>query len=318
MERDRDNVRLAARGRIPDLIAHFGGRIEPPGRADRGRATCPVHGGDGYNLAYTGEIATCFSGCSRTFDAFDLVAACEGWNITADFPRVIERTAAILGSAVPRRPTPKTRAYPDRDVASLWKLLQATDPPSEKYLGSRGLLLHDPDLLRYSAGSTRDPWIDKKALEGWRIAVSLRDRAGVVRDIGLRYVGTPADLSKKVLVLPGVPTKGLAFCRPLPPEPPPEIVITEGLTDTLAAVSLFSGALVLGAQGAGMATSVVWAFEDLFRGRRAIVALDNDATGEANAHRVTEALWSVGAASVARGRPDVGKDLSDELTEGRR
>jgi hypothetical protein len=316
MERNRDDVRLAARGRIPDLVLHYRGRIEPPARSDRGRVSCPVHGGDGFNAAYSTDILTCFSGCSRTFDAFALVAACEGLSITSDFPQIVERTAAILGATPPTVSRPigkRERVYPDRDVAALWDRLARTDRASESYLESRGLLLHDPDLLRYSVGGAGDSWVDKKALAGWRIGAPLRDREGIVRDIGFRSAGTPPDISKKVLVLPGVPTKGLAYCRPLPPEPPAEVVITEGLTDTLGAVIMWPDSLVLGAPGAGMALSIVWAFEDLIRGRRVIVALDNDSVGEANAKAVIAAAWQVGAASVARGRPDVGKDLSDEL-----
>jgi hypothetical protein len=192
------------------------------------------------------------------------------------------------------------------------------DARSEAYLDSRGLLLHDPDLLRYSTGDTRDRWIDGRAARGWRVAMPLRNGTGAIVDIGFRYLGVPSSNPReKALLLPGVKAKGLAFARPLPAEPPDTLVVVEGMTDTLGATLLWPDAYVLGAPGGGMTAQMIDGYADLIRGRHVVIATDMDEAGNAYAELGIDAAWACGAASVARGTPEIGKDVADEIAARR-
>lgn len=308
-------LRAAARGRLPHLIEAYGGRVQAPAHADHGRATCPVHRGDGFNLQYSAEIATCWTGCGgRTFDAIALVAACEGLPTSGpDFPRVLDRLESALGALPPAPPLPPPSAMgPPTDPAPIWTAARLTDAAAEAYLESRGLSYRDPELLRFAVEHPRFTWWTRKRIAaGYRVALAMRDAAGSLRDLTLRFVGSPPEGGQKTLALPGVRTAGLAFSRPRPDSP--EVVLVEGATDTLAACELWPDADVLGVPGAGNARKTVESFAARIRGQRCVVALDSDTAGNAAADAAVSAAWSAGAAEVVRRVPEIGKDIAEEL-----
>ncbi len=316
METSRDRVadlRTLARGRIPQIIERYGGRVESPGRPDRGRASCIVHGGDGFNAQYQEEIVTCWSDCGgKSFDVFALVAAAEGWSVRADFPRVLDRLQEIL-QGLPAREAFARETFPPPDPVPLWAGAACTDPEAESYLLARGLTYRDSELLRFArpiGGNER--WFNRRVLEGYRIALAMRDPFGALKDISLRFVGTPPDPAAKALVLPGIRTAGLAFHRPRPDSE--EIILTEGVTDTLAAAQLWPESDILGVPGAATADKAVVAFAAAIRGRRVVVALDNDDAGNKAAGKAILAAWRNGAAEVVRRLPGEGhKDIAGEL-----
>jgi hypothetical protein len=257
--------------------------------------------------------------CGSSFDALAIVAAGEDWDLRRDFEHVLARLAELVGqpaAMVPLpRPTRPVREFPPReDVTVLWGRMAEHDSRSEAYLDSRGLLLHDPDLLRFSIGETKDQWIDGRAARGWRVAMPLRNGTGAIVDIGLRYLGVPSSNPReKALLLPGVRTKGLAFARPLPAALPSTLVVVEGMTDTLGATLLWPDAYVLGAPGGGMTAQMIDGYADLIRGRHVVIATDMDEAGNAYAELGIDAAWSCGVASVARGTPEIGNDIADEV-----
>lgn len=341
MSADLELLRDVARARMGDVLLALGAKVV--GSPERGRASCPVHGGDGLNSSFGNGLVTCHSGCGvTTRDALALVAAVAGRDLhrPEDLRETAAELAAILGVRLegsetvrppaPRPVTPRPAPAPTVDAAALWSALPRRDGPGEAYLHRRGLLVYPlPGFVRFNRGSA-DPWLAARERDGFVVAFGAHRADGTLGTISLRYIGAgdPPAPWKKAITLKGASTAGAAICRPdvalLAGNDSEfardEIVLVEGGPDAIAATILFQEAAAdealpstwaLGAIGCGAAPATLKAFAPIVRGRTVHVALDVDPAGEEWAQKAIAAAWEAGASRVTRLRPPVGKDLAD-------
>lgn len=338
-------LRDASRDRMGDVLLRQGAKVV--GSPARGRATCPVHGGDGLNTSFANGFATCHSGCGGvTRDALRLVADVAGRDLhhADDLKAAALNLAEILGvrldveDAHPRargpiqaRSEPRTTSAPPRDVEAIWSRLALRDDTGEAYLRSRRLLGQPmPDeLVRFNRGSG-DLWLEARERDGFVVAFAVRRVDGTLATISLRYVGEgdPPAPWKKSITLKGASTSGAAICRAGiallatgdTEFANDEIVLVEGGTDALAVTIAFDLSSIegvvpptwaLGAIGCGSAPATVLAFAPVVRGRTVHVALDVDSSGEESVPRTVAAAWAAEATRVTRLRSPAGKDVAD-------
>ncbi len=345
MSLDLELLRDAANGRMGDVLLRLDAKVA--GSAVKGRATCPVHRGDGLNVSFADGFATCHSGCGRkTFDALALVAGAYGRDLSRadELRETALDLASILGvrleeeeGARPRprrpqeaRPAPAPASTPPGDLEARIGRLADRDEEGETYLLDRGLLVHPlPEFVKFNRGSS-DPWLAARERDGFVLAFLAHRVDGTLATLSLRSSrpeGPPAGW-KKTLALKGASTSGAAICRPEirfltegdPEFVRDELVVVEGGTDALAATFAFdlggiegevAPAWVLGAIGASSAPATVRAFAPAIKGRTVHVALDLDPAGEEWVPKTISAAWEAGAARVTRIRPPSGKDFAD-------
>lgn len=343
MSVDLELLRDVARPRVGDVLLALGARVV--GSPERGRASCPAHGGDGLNSAFANGLVTCHSGCGGTTrDALALLAAVAGRDLqrSEDLRETASELAAILGvrledgrearPPVPRPVTPRLAPAPAVDAPGLWAALARRDARGEAYLSGRGLLVEPlPEFVRFNRSSA-DPWLAAREREGFVLAFGAHRVDGSLATISLRYIGPgdPPAPWKKAITLKGASTAGAAICRPdvalLATDDPEfardELVLVEGGPDAVAATILFEQAAAdeevpptwaLGAIGCTSAPATLRAFAPVVRGRVVHVALDADQAGEEWAQKAIAAAWEAGAARVTRLRPPAGKDLAEFL-----
>lgn len=179
-------------------------------------------------------------------DILDLVAACEGLDCGRDFPRVVEAAQRITGALADvdieeRRRRAAERAAADareeaarhaasRSTASTeWERLPRRCSRGEAYLLGRGLSVSDDVRFPHDG-----------------IAVAVRDPDGTpISVVTRRYEGL------KVCALKDCTTKGTMIDATRSIVHGRDIVITEGVVDSLTARAAWPSATVLGANGAG-------------------------------------------------------------------
>lgn len=230
-----DIKRLFDKGRLIALAEQEGlgarhGRIQCPKRcSDDPRGASVSDSPDG-------ALWRC-ARCSAGGSAIDLVMAARG----------IEFVVALEQLSGEPPPAPKLRVVkPPMNGAQLWERLSTTDPAGEAYLRGRGLEAAVP-LVRFNTGHTGDSWLDGLASKGYRLAVPLRDAAGVVLDFQVRSVtpGVTGREAKRSLC--GERPKGTAFGRPDLARGGGRVFVAEGMADSLALQ--VAGAVVVGAPG---------------------------------------------------------------------
>lgn len=296
------------------------------------RSSCPVHPrGDNLEALHYNEkdgviLWTCFTGCGgKGGDVLALVQKAR----ETDFPSAVGWLGDFLGITpeTPRRPAPAPPPPPPSDdmtavrgerLSRLWETFATNDGKGETYLLSRGIT-PDPSRVRFNLGKTGDPEVDDLAAKGYRIAVPLyAPEDGRLVSFQFRLAEDPADekirrkwnlkgsLDGAVFGLSG----GLASIgeKDL-------LLVTEGLTDSLAAAS--AGELgpvrVVGFPGAGGSKHLPETFGETLRGRNVILALDQDGTGEDAARELARSLLRVGAKPFRLRTTE--KDLCAELVK---
>lgn len=291
---DAADVRAALTGAA--IVARFGLEGRRSGTWHRTR-TCPTCGPRSRPDAVAINLETggwqCHAhGCSG--DALALVAAAAGLDVRRDFGAVLGIAAEIAGvtpatgrddrqRAAARAHLEARRAAAeaaDRDrqaeagrrAAARWGELPTRCPRGEGYLASRGL---DPAALT-AAGVVRF------AAAG--PAVALHDAAGAVVNVITRAID-PGD-GPKVRSMTGATITGTMIgavpaIRRRSDGARPVVVVTEGMTDALAATLAWPRAVVLGASGAdayrrviAMASAAISA-----SGARALLCIDDDESG---------------------------------------
>lgn len=344
MSWDLEYLQGLARERMGDVLRAAGAEVV--GTPEKGRATCPVHRGDGLNVSFGNGFATCHSGCGRTFDAVGVLAGALGRDLSlADqFRDTVVDLASILGVRIEEngearpcvsrpqeaRSAPAPTSPSPVDLEARIGRLADRDEDGEQYLRGRGLLVHPlPEFVRFNRGSF-DPWLAARERDGFVLAFLAHRVDGTLATLSLRNIrpeGPPAG-RKKTLALKDASTSGAAICRKEiallatgdPEFDRDEIVIAEGGTDALAATYIFdlgviegeiAPAWVLGAIGASSAPATVRAFAQVIKGRTVHVALDVDEAGEEWTPKTMAAAWESGAASVSRIRPPNGKDFAE-------
>lgn len=196
-------------------------------------------------------------------DILDLVAACEGLSCRNDFRRVLAIATEIAGvtdslteiERDQRREQAKERARRDviaeleqrvaaRSTAGdAWAALARSTPAGMAYLATRGLdaaALIARDAVRF-------------ATDG--IVVAIRDADGCPVSTATRLYD-PGD-RPKVLALRGHSTRGTMVNATSQIRHDRDVIVTEGVLDTLTARVAWPTAVVLGANGAGNIRKVV-------------------------------------------------------------
>lgn len=349
---DFDGLFDLSADRIGVVLKALGASFAPGSTPERGRASCPVHGGRDFNLSYSNGRACCHSICGgRGWDAVGLVREIE----QLEFAPAVERLAEILVQPLPSQAAIKTGAensrarsslrderctnVPPQNVPALWSQMAHRDDEGEEYLRSRSLLLdHLPeDVIRFNRGGTTSAFLDIAAEKGFRIVFAIRGPDGAIRSLSLRHVGDGADWNGELrtkLVLKGTSTSGVAIVRPeigllLQGDPEfgaDEVVVCEGGTDWLAATlgndlaaieRQAPPAWILGCIGAANAEGVIDAFAPILRNRVVRIWLDADEAGIQAAVAASRAARRAGARSIRRLLPrhkDVAADLAEEAT----
>ena len=328
---DLDELTEAAAPRLGDLLTHLGSQ-KVTGSPGRGRASSPRRDSSDLNLAFDkGFITDHVAG--KTWNPLQLLAEVKGLNLQKqdELLEAARELADFLGVHIEgsgrrtERPlaAPKT---PQRtvqtpialvDAEALWKSLPREDEQAWRYLLKRHLTGPE-ELFRCSIGTSGDSFLDYLAGLGFRCAFALRDSAGRIRSISVRFAGDkPPDGMPKIMNLKDAPTKGLAFTREgvryLDQNDPEyqydEIAICEGPTDVLALVLYFERescerrspyVWILGSPGAGNAPATIKAFASAVRGRVIHVALDADPKGESYVKETVLAAREAGARVVKR------------------
>lgn len=227
--------------------------------------------------------------CGIGGDPIRLVAEFEHLSDRDNFPEVLTRAAEIAGVGPSELPPADRAARRDRlrrereqriaadkqrraDQAKAavpmatqyWEDLDRRDPRGEEYLRQRGVLgALDLGLVRFDNGSP---------------AIALHTRAGEIRNVVRRRL--PELGEPKTPGLLACPTAGTLIGSIA--SIGSDVVVAEGVADTLTAVLAWPGATVLGAHGAGNITTIVRAAAPLIAksGRRLLLVPHNDSAGK--------------------------------------
>lgn len=293
----------------------------------------------------------CFA-CDLSGDIFSLVAAVRSLDPRRDFPAVLAYAAELAGitpgDARPARMGPPTSGRassmppspppPPDDLGPLWESLPGLDPDAWDYLRGRGLEEasewcrglaevngerppappgHDRsgDAPRTCGGAIRCAacrW--DFARSGYVLAVPLRDPGGRIVAIQVRNITAEKGGERDNRFLAIGPTSAGVFGDPSKVGPAQNVIVAEGMTDSLAAMIVCKNAKVTAPIGiAGVNAGA--ALEGLpLKDKRVLLAADPDEAGdllvggrsEEEARRLTQ----------QRGRPvRAVKGLADKLRE---
>lgn len=226
-----------------------------PSRADHSRDACKIN-------SVTGRWQ-CFP-CGTHGDLFAFVAGVERLTIATDFAQVLARCAAIAGIEPDQDPAiyeiqkvARQQAHRDalqradlarieRDRAAVpkasavWQRLETVQSDGEAYLRSRGIDPQHPsiiEIVRYDARLDGSP------------CTPLFASNGDIRNVVARNL--PSRGEPKTKGLADCPTLG-TFCNAIDQiDGTRQVVIVEGVFDSLTARILWPDSIVLGAHGAG-------------------------------------------------------------------
>lgn len=193
---------------------------------------------------------------------------------------------------------------PAPDLSAAWAALPPLDVDGYEFLQGRGLEAA-ADWCRAA------PDAGPLAAVAPGIAVAMRDASGCVVAIQARNLRTGKGHDFRVH---GASKAGM-FGDPGAVANSANVVICEGLTDTLAAIVGMAKAKstaivgIAGVQVADALRGLPW------KGKRAFVAMDADDSGDAAAKVIAE-LVEAGGGSAIRLRPEGGKDLAEMLSAG--
>lgn len=296
--------------------------------------------------------AKCFA-CDFSGDVFSLIAAVKGLDPRRDFPRVLEEAAALAGISVPDAPrwtrssapaqprasaAPQAQAPVAEDLGLLWDSLPPIDGDAWEYLRGRGLE-EAADWCRSLAdvlapkplapqGHERDAagartcggaikcstcrW--EYASSGYQIAVALRDVWGRVVAVQVRNIHAEKTDAKDNRFLAIGPTSTGVFGDPTAIARARNVIVAEGMTDSLAAIAVCRGASVTTPIGiAGVNAGA--ALDTLpLKGKRVLLASDPDEAGDLLCDGRTEE--QAAAETIRRGKPvKAVKGLAEKLQE---
>lgn len=284
---DDRKAKIVAALRAEDVAAHYQIAGVWRGRWMRSRR-CPQadHGTDACGISRDGRWH-CHA-CDTGGDLLKLIALAEGWNITAEFPRVLELAAAIAGVVEaddfgggekpppPKRPPPPPISpladrleLAHRRARFVWaRLVTGSKLPAGWLEHERGLppaaVLAREELRTTPIRITPDELAAAKDGDLAKLAAMFRDAAiaipvravadGQMVDVRVRRLEPRADQPKIVGMVGGLVRSGedLIGCYGRPHELERDmIVVVEGIGDYLTALAVWPEADVLGAVDAG-------------------------------------------------------------------
>jgi len=223
----------------------------------------------------------CFT-CGTKGDVFTFIAEMERLSCRDDFPAVLARAAEIAG-VVPSIVPPEDRARRTEEIraaraerersqlaeseaddaraiaaaSAYWNALPPAHPAGERYLAKRGLALHPLIRFDFANHPSRDTWSSDGAPS---LAIhDLRDRgvSGVVR----RRLPTVVDACTrggvKAPTLTGCHGNGTMAYPTSAISDDRDIVVTEGIADTMTALFAWPEAVILGANGVGPLPTII-------------------------------------------------------------
>lgn len=264
MSIDLDEVRSALSTRA--VLDFYGWSVKKSGDELESKA-CPQRS-DHSRRAFVMNSNTgrwqCFP-CGTAGDLFDFIAAAERLSTADDFPRVLAKAAEIAGVGPStltadekrarraewqqRRREAEDREREERrarDAAAVptatahWASLLTGHPRGYAYLVERGvdeIVEIWSDTIRFDPHHAGSP------------ALALYSRDGEIRNVVARRV--PELGEPKTPGLPACPTAGTLINAVCQIEPTRDVVLTEGLMDSLTARLAWQSAIILGAHGAG-------------------------------------------------------------------
>lgn len=222
----------------------------------------------------------CFT-CASRGDVFTFIAEMEGLSCRDDFPAVLAKAAEIAG-VVPSITPPEERARRLADLraaraerersqqaeaeaddaraittaSTYWNTLPLRHPAGERYLARRGLQIHPLIRFDISAHPDRDSWSSDGAPS---LAIhDLRNRgiSGVVRR-RLPDVVASDDRGVKAPTLTGCHGNG-TMAYPLSSiTDDRDVVVVEGIADTMTALFAWPEAIQFGANGIGPLPTII-------------------------------------------------------------
>jgi len=335
------------------LAAALALRVAPGATPRRVIACCPAHPDRSPScsvyIAEDGTIAAKCHACGWSADALGLVAIARGLDVRRDFRRVLDEAARLAGESAPetderRQTAPDTR--PDHETyAGVWthvldacELRLASDVA--RYLEARGIYA-DADAAGVR-GFPRDTWplvasllatFERAHLDSarvlrrghdaldwpeWCVLIPWRDRYGRIACVQRRRLD---DVKPKYRFPAGRAPRAPFGVEHLAAAldclgPDAEVVIVEGAIDCLArrrvARHRDERAAVVGVASAS--TPCAGLPLDLLTGRRVVLALDDDPTGEHASAKLADALHGI-ACELVRERPAGAKDWNATIAE---
>lgn len=263
---DIDEVRAALEVRA--VLDFYGWKVKRESDELVSRA-CPArsdHSRDAFKINQTSGRWQCFP-CGTNGDLFDFIAGAERLSTRDDFPAVVAKAAEIAGVGPSTLSTEERRAKRAewqqrqreaerrerderraRDAAAVptatahWESLLAGHPRGHAYLVERHVdeiceISEFGDVIRFDPNHAGSP------------ATPLYARDGQIRNVVARRV--PELGEPKTPGLKDCPTAGTLINAVCQIAPDRDVVITEGVMDSLTARLMWHGAIVLGAHGAG-------------------------------------------------------------------
>ncbi len=338
MDRHREDVRAALAD--PLRACELLGLLEGAKREQAGvLVRCPAHLEKNPSCSVTSAPdgrdlrGRCFA-CGFTFgDVYALAAQVWGMDQRREFWTLLSRLGDLVGIAAPAQgsppPAPRLAAVPApepvADLSVLWDSLPPLDHAGYDYLRGRGLEdaadacraladlaeprpeaspehEHDAHGRRGCGGAAvcaACRW--EYARSGYAVALALRDMHGRVVAIQVRSIHAEKADGKDRRFLAIGPTSAGLFGDPSAVAGARNIVVAEGMTDSLAAIVSCRGANVTVAVGiAGVSASAPLDTLPL-RGKRVLMAADPDEAGDLLCDGRTDE--QAAAETARRGRP---------------
>jgi hypothetical protein len=287
------------------LVQHFGVEVRGrPGGWWRGRA-CPACGKVWRDLAGSGFCIgtrgwTC-KACGAKGDLMNLLARLASLDVRHDFACVLQLAAAVTGVDAGQLPgeqraqrvaelrradeaqreaervlVQRQRLAARARAGRLWCRLALDHPRGRLYLEQRGL---DVDALvrRGVARFQRFGW--RRSDAPGDPTVALYDWDGVCLNLVRRRVATD---EPKAPGQRSMPTDGTLIGRVVQIRPGRDVILTEGVVDSLTAVLAWPDAVVLGAHGAGHLARVAGVAAPVIRARgsRLLIVPHSDRVGQ--------------------------------------
>lgn len=332
---DADDVREALT--VERVLTHYGWQVRRSGRDLESRA-CPLrsdHSRRALVVTPSNGLWKCHA-CDVGGDMFDFVASCERLQIDTDFATVLARAAEIAG-VVPSSISDEERARRREEhrarraaqeahdaeerrlraaaavptATSYWADLLPRDERGVRYLCERGIgdALAFSDAIRFDGRCAGSP------------AIPLFTRDGQIRNVVRRRL--PELGEPKTPGLSGCPTAGtfVNSVRDAVHMPDRDVVIAEGVFDSLTAAIAWRSAIVLGAHGAANVPTIARLIAPVIAktNRRLLIVPHRDKRGyfaalEAceHAHRAGLSVRSGSLCIVKHDR----KDLNDAWRDG--
>lgn len=311
-------------GTIFHVVAAAG--LELKGAGDKRTLRCPLHN-DRTASAFVSASRNLFS-CSSGCGSYSAKRFAEALGVSWPPSSLRGRGDSVFPSARRLSPAPKADEPPTfgaEAAEAVWRACLervredkaatiAADADVYGFLRRRGLsqALTEEDALGILPPALTVEGLERWHERGYRLVAPLFDAAGRLANIQARAIG---DSQLKTLNPRGSRAAGLAFASRLGREllrgewNGDTVILAEGLTDTLG-LAMVAEVPVLAAPGVGPASRAVGTW---CRGRRVILAMDQDEAGERVVGDIARAVKAAGGVPLRLRWPPGAKDACETL-----